>query len=969
MTPERWGRIEELYHAAYAKPPAERAAFLTTACPDDDALRRQVEALLSQTQSGDAFFPQPALGMAQVISDGGLDYLIDRALGGYQIQTLVGAGGMGEVYRAHDPALGRDVAIKVLPREFTSDANRLARFEREARMLAALNHPNICGIYAVEEAEGIRFLVLELVEGETLAARLAARTIGGRNRGLPIEEALTLARQIAEALEAAHDKGVVHRDLKPANVKITPANIVKVLDFGLAKSVVSDGATPDLTHLPSAEPGEHRGGVFGTAGYMSPEQARGLPIDRRTDIWAFGVVLFEMITGRAPFTEETVSDTIAAILKTDPDWKLLPDGVSTDLRRLLRRCLEKEPHRRLQSIGDARVHIDELLSGAADWPETLATERPLTSHWFARPSVAWTVAAVATLIAAFVSSGNLGRRDAPRFSFPLLPPVGTSLATEESPIISPDGRRLAFVAYDDSGTPLLYTTMIGESAPARPLANTAGASLPFWSPDGESIGFFAQGYLRTVDVTTGGPRTLARAGGPRGGSWNKDGVIVFVPSPPAGPSRISAFGNGEDARPIPSPSGRSSGGWFPSFLPDGQYFLEFVPTTSQPENSGVWIVSLETGARSKLVDSQSNAIYAPPGYLLFWREGALWAQAFDVTARTMRGSPQQVEKAIGLNPVTNQALFSVSDSGTLAFFGGAVGESELVWLDRNGNRIGSSRARGVIDTISLSPDAASVVYGVADPSAATFDLWQLRFDGDVLEKLTFNPANDVFPLWSNDGSRIAFMSVRERPPQLYELPANGAGNETLLVRSKLPAVPSGWSHDGRVLFYTLTEPTTWTGDVWAMSIENRAPYSVITSPNDDRYATPSPDGRWLAYVSNESGTFEVYVQALPGPGFRRQVSSTGASQPQWSRDGKELFYMARNRTLMSVSFDSQPTAFVSSPPQPLFATRTKLLEIQGTARSYGVAPDGRRFLVANATQESQLAAITVVLNWLAASAR
>ena len=380
MTPEHWARIEELYHAAYARPPAERAAFLADACPDDAALRRQVEALLNETQSGDAFFPQPALGMAHVIPDGASEYLTDRALGGYQIQMLIGAGGMGEVYRAHDPTLGRDVAIKVLPREFTSDANRLARFEREARMLATLNHPNICGIYAVEEVEGIRFLVLELVEGETLAARLSARTIDGRNKSLPVEDALSLARQIAEALEAAHDKGVVHRDLKPANVKITPANIVKVLDFGLAKSVVSDGSTPDLTHVPSGGQDEHRGGIFGTAAYMSPEQARGLPIDRRTDIWAFGVVLFEMIAGQVPFTGETITDTIATILKTDPDWSVLPDGVSTDLRRLLRRCLEKEPHRRLQSIGDARVHIDELLSGAADWPEPPSDRTTEAAH-------------------------------------------------------------------------------------------------------------------------------------------------------------------------------------------------------------------------------------------------------------------------------------------------------------------------------------------------------------------------------------------------------------------------------------------------------------------------------------------------------------------------------------------------------------------------------------------------------------
>jgi eukaryotic-like serine/threonine-protein kinase len=966
MTAERWHRIEVLYHAAYARPPGERAAFLADACGHDDALRGQVQSLLDAPVSDDAVLRRPALGMAHVVSLMALEDMTDRPLGGYHLKALLGAGGMGEVYRAHDPRLGRDVAIKVLPQEFTSDPDRLARFEREARMLAALNHSNICGIYGFEEVDGTRFLVLELVEGKTLAEMVSERA-GEAGQALSVREALTFARQIAEALEAAHDKGVIHRDLKPANVKITPARIVKVLDFGLAKTVGHDRSSPDLTHVVSGADGA-TGARLGTAAYMSPEQARGLSVDKRTDIWAFGVVLFEMIAGRRPFRGEGVADTLAAILKTDPDWSGLPDGVSPDLVRLLRRCLEKDPRRRLQSIGDARVEVEELLGGGG---------QPTSSSWrfagkriaTAQTAVAWSVAAVAIATAVILGLFTIKRQEAPAFSFSVIPPPGASLATEEAPIISLDGRRLAFVAYDSSGTPVLYTSMIGDAAAARPLLKTAGASLPFWSPDGREIGFFAQGNLQTVDVTTGGVRTLARAGGPRGGTWNADGVIVFVPTPAAGPSRVSASGNGDDARPVPSPSGRPSGGWFPSFLPDGRHFLEFVPTTSQPENSGVWVVSLETGERSKLVDCQSNAVFAPPGFLLFWRAGSLWAQPFDPDARNMRGEPVAVERAVGLNPVTNQALFSISDSGTLAFFAGAVGQSELVWIGRNGNQIAKAGATAVMNAISMSPDAASVVYDSADPTTGTFDLWQLVFGRPAPEKLTFNPANDVFPLWSTDGKRIAFTSVRERPPQVYQLGANSAGTETLLVRTKLPTVPSGWSRDGTRLFYTVMEPATWTGDIWSVSPGSTAPHPVVTTANDDRYGTPSPDGRWLAYVTNESGTFEVMVQALAGPGFRRQVSSDGGAQPQWRDDGSELFYMGRNRTLMSVHFESRPTTFAAGTANALFATRTKGLEIQGTARSYAASPDGQRFLVANATEESHAAAITVVLNRLAALTR
>ena len=440
MTPERWQRIEALYHAAHAQPPDERAAFLADACPEDAALRGEVEALLNDPVSEDEFLRRPALAVAQIVSRIALEDMTERPLGGYHLKALLGAGGMGEVYRAHDPKLGRDVAIKVLPQEFTSDPDRLARFEREARMLAALNHPNICGIYGLEEVDGVRFLVLELVDGKTLAETVSERTARDAGTALPVHEALTVARQIAEALEAAHDKGVVHRDLKPANVKITPAQVVKVLDFGLAKNLGNDRPSPDLTHVASGADGVG-GPPLGTAAYMSPEQARGLPVDKRTDIWAFGVVLFEMIAGRRPFRGDGVTDTLAAILKTDPDWSELPDGVSPDLVRLLRRCLEKDPRRRVQSMGDARVQIEELLGGAGDQsasPTAWRIARARTGN--AQRAIPWSIAAIATATALILALSIIQRPQAPPFSFAVVPPPGASLATEEAPIISPDGR-------------------------------------------------------------------------------------------------------------------------------------------------------------------------------------------------------------------------------------------------------------------------------------------------------------------------------------------------------------------------------------------------------------------------------------------------------------------------------------------------------------------------------------------------
>jgi serine/threonine protein kinase/Tol biopolymer transport system component len=959
MTPERWQRVEELYHAAVSRPPGERASFLADACGEDTGLRRELEGLLDeQLHSGDGFLAAPVA--ASQLPDFRPGAMTGRSLGDYQLEAPVGAGGMGEVYRAVDTKLRREVAIKILARAFTSDSGRLARFEREARMLAALNHPNVCSIYGLEEAEGIQFLILEFVEGETLQDVLRRQPPGS---GLPVHEALTIGRQIAEALEVAHDRGIIHRDVKPANIKITPSGVVKVLDFGLAKTVAGVAAPAHLTHAPIAAGGERTSGTLvGTAAYMSPEQASGKIVDRRSDVWAFGVVLFEMVAGKRPFSGETAADALLSVLHTSPDWTTLPGAVPPDLRRLIRRCLEKDPRRRVQSIGDARVQIEDLLSGTAEQSEAQIVRRGSPRPALASP-IALTVAAAAMALL-LVWAWTFGRSAVPSVEthvLSVLPPQGASFATEEAPALSRDGRRVAFVAYNTTGRQQLYVHALDSTIAPQALPNTDGASLPFWAPNSESIGFFAQGKLKTIHVATGRVQTLADAGGARGGTWNQDGLIVFVPRPFEGPSRISAAGGLVEPLRLAGPA---AGGWFPSFLPDGRNFLLFVPTVRQPENSAVWVASLDSSPPKRLVNSRSNAVFATPGHLLFWREGTLWAQSFDDERVEVRGTPVPVATAVGLNPLTNQALVSVSNSGTLVFFAGAVVESELVWVGRGGAEIGRPGPRGAITTVTLSPDATSVVYDQADSRTASMDLWQFNFARGIPERLTFNPSHDFFPVWSSDGARVAFSSLRDRPPQLYELAATRAGTEKLLLSAKLPNTPSGWSHDGRLLFYTVSDPITG-GDIWALPL-GADPYPVVKSANDERYGTPSPDGRWLAYVSNESGAYEVNVQALGAPGVRRQVSANGGFQPQWRRDGRELFYMAPERTLMAIEFESSLTTFAAAPPKTLFATGMKWIEIQGTARTYAVAPDGQRFLLASATEESRSAAITVILNWTGA---
>ncbi len=572
MTPERWRRVEELYHAALTRDEGDRTAFLVRACAGDDALQREVESLLTQPASARGFLDGPTVAVAaQLPNDIVTSVLSGRRLGAYQVQVRIGVGGMGEVYSARDTRLGRDVALKILPRLFTSDPERLARFEREARVLASLNHPHIGAIYGLEEADGVRALVLELVDGETLADRIARGPI-------PPKEALTVAGQMADALDAAHEKGIVHRDLKPANIKITSDGVVKVLDFGLAKAVSGDAASPDLTQSPTVTVGGTREGVIlGTPAYMSPEQARGQTVDKRTDIWAFGCVLYEMLTGRAAFARNTMTDTLAAIVEGDPEWGALPKGTPVAVRRVLNRCLEKDPKRRLRAIADARLEIDEAQQPD---PAHSHTPAPSRSRW-----LAWT-SAVALLGVVALAWGVWSSRPvpaSPEVRFDITTPEAADPFLLPSVALSADGRQILFVA-DSDGQPHVWLRAIN-SVSARPLAGTGGAFSPFWSPNGRSVAFYADGFLKRLDLDGGLVRRLAKATVGVGGAWSRDGVILFVRTPASAITRVSAEGG--TAVDITRLDAGQVGHSFPHFLPDGRHFLYYV--AAAPDSRGIHV--------------------------------------------------------------------------------------------------------------------------------------------------------------------------------------------------------------------------------------------------------------------------------------------------------------------------------------------------------------------------------------------
>lgn len=876
-------------------------------------------------------------------------------LGPYEILSALGAGGMGEVYRARDTRLGRDVAVKVLPSSFSDDEQRLHRFEQEACAAGALNHPNILIVHDIGSHDGSAYVVSELLEGETLRERIASAA-------LPQRKAIDYALQVARGLAAAHEKGIVHRDLKPENIFVTRDGRVKILDFGLAKlTQPADGQAK--TDIPTRRIDTDPGMVMGTAGYMSPEQVRGRPVDHRADIFSFGAILYEMLTGKRAFHGESPAETMSAILREDPPDLLESNkNVAPALERVVRHCLEKNPEERFHSASDLAFAI-EAMSGSTPTSTQTAAMATLGPRWMKRRElIAWIIAAVAVLGGLVLSVTHLQRAPvdihAVRFSIPT-----PNRASFGAFAISPDGRRLAFVASDSSGKRRLWVRPL-DSLTAQPLPETDGATLPFWSPDSRFIAFLAEGKLKKVDAAGGPPQTIATAPNNVGCAWNRDGVIVFTPNISDGLYRISAAGGEVTPLTTLDISHENSHRW-PQFLPDGRHFLYF----SRQEKSGIYVGSLDSKETRRILDTDFNAKYAPPGYLLFVRESALMAQPFDAGKLELTGEAFPVAEQIGLNTASRVAHFTVSESGVLAYeSGGESANSQLAWYDRAGKQISTIGPPGNYYSLWLSPDEKKVAVERIEKGSG--DIWLIDIARNTAARFTFDPAWDLAPIWSPDGSRIVFASVRNGPPNLYVKPSSGSTNEELLLKTSGAKVPTDWSSDGKYILYRELN-TKGKMDLWILPLEgDRTPRPFLQDDFDKSGAKFSPDGKWVAYSSDESGQYQVYVQPFPGPGGKYQVSSSGGANPRWRRDEKELFYLTPDGKLMAVEVKAGST-FEAVAAKPLFDEKISRWFASGAGAginsrdNYAVSSDGQRFLRNDLMEVSGSPPITVVLNWTA----
>ena len=963
MHPDRWAEVERIFHAAAARPAGERAAFVRDACRDDDKLRRDVESLLARPASARGFLDGPAVAVAaQMVSDVGASVLSGRRLGAYLVHERIGAGGMGEVYRARDSKLGRDVALKILPHVFTGDPDRLARFEREARVLASLNHPHIGAIYGLEDADGIRALVLELVSGETLADRIACGPI-------PVNDALPIARQLVDALDTAHEKGIVHRDLKPANIKITPDGVVKVLDFGLAKAASADTATADLTRSPTATVGGTREGVIlGTAAYMSPEQARGHAIDKRTDIWAFGCVLYEMLTGRAVFARNTMTDTLAAVVEREPDWTLLPGTALAPVRKLLERCLEKEPKWRLRDIGDVRHQLDEVEAGLQlQSIATAGSDSDASSKQTALRFVPWGIAAAAILVAVVTllrGASPPAVNEATPFSFTVPPP------TDKDPFpiapmfltVAPDGSGLAVVAGEVSGNQRLYLRTIN-SVEMRALQGTENVDQPFWSADSRSIAFVdrLQSKLKRIDVAGGPPRTIADVPGGQtlqGGTWNQNGDILFGIIGGGNPLFKVPAGGGT---PVPATTLDRAAGelghFWPHFLPDGDHFLYTVPN-ARADRSGIYLGSLKSSGSTRVVDSLSNAVYSEPGFLLFVRDETLLAQRFDLARMTLIEEPVVVANGMGTGAGNGRAAFAASRDGVLAYRpqSGGVYTTTLMWLDRSGKSLGPVGSPNLHRSIAVSPDGTRVAVQIGWTVGS--DIWVTDFIRGIPTRLTSDPSNEEWPVWSPDGTRIAFASNRDGSVfNIFDMPADGSAAPHLLFQSDRSKKPVQWSNDGHWLLFD-------SNGIYALPLDGiRTPIAIGSGTRQASFAKISPDGAWVAYSSDETGRSEIFLQRFPSPSGRWPVSNNGGTRPHWRGDGRELYYLG---------FDNQFYAVPVTPGSPPVIGAAKALfpvrltsAPTGATMFDGIEPssDGQRFLINLAGESASPQAVTVKVNW------
>ena len=878
--------------------------------------------------------------------------MIGRTLGHYKILEQLGKGGMGVVFLADDLNLGRKVALKFLPDIFTSDSERMARFEREAKLLASLNHPNIAAIYGLEKADGKRFLVLEYVEGETLQARISKRP-------LPVEEALAICRQIAEALEAAHEKGIIHRDLKPANVMIAEGDKAKILDFGLAKALADEIQSVDSSQSPTITEAMTRPGVvLGTAAYMSPEQAKGKSVDKRADIWAFGCILYECLTGKRIFAGETVTETLAAILKGEPDWNALPEAIAPKIRFVLRRCLEKDVRRRFRDAADVQIQIEEEVSLEAEpehgIPETKGGRKLLL---LALAAIIFLV--LGGIAAWFLKPSAPSLAQNPAYLEINLPP-GDELETTMTPpiAISPNGRHLAYVAIHH-GVHQLFVRTLGEGYEARMLQGTEGAQYPFFSPDSAWIGFFAESKLKKVSLTGGTARTICPSGNWGGAAWGGDNTIVFAPSDDSNLLRVSADGGEpQDLTTLDRTKGESSHR-YPQFLPGGEALLFTVSNGVGWDEFDVAALRLDTGERITVVEGGHTGRFVPTGHLVYYRAGELLAVPFDpIHLKVLDNSPTTIEEGVKESSSPIGGEYSFSATGSLAYVPANLRQLErrLVWVDRKGavEPIPAARIQPYYNEawfgLSISPDGQQVAVQIDSDTKEIFVYDLVR---GTMTQITDEGSSSQSPIWTPNGKSITYVGHREGFRNIYRKSADGTGKEEKLTTGENQQIPYSWSPEGNLLIYNDLNPANGY-DICVLHLDgDRRQEYFLNASHNEYNGQLSGDGHWLAYVSNETGRDEVYVCPFPGRVPKWQISKEGGMIPRWARSGRELFYRNGDK-MMVVDIQTEPT----------FKTGTPTLLFKGQFGAGDVTPDGKRFLMVQSVEPEQAPTrIHLVLNW------
>lgn len=880
-------------------------------------------------------------------------------LGPYEIQSTLGAGGMGEVYRARDARLDRAVAVKVLASHLSSSPELKQRMEREARAISALNHPNICHLYDIGSQNGTDYLVMELLEGETLAAKIG-------KGAMPLGEVLHIGVDVAEALEVAHRQGIVHRDLKPGNIMITKSG-AKLMDFGLAKSMATGlgggsasapllSAARTMSEASPLSPLTTAGAILGTIQYMAPEQIEGKEADARSDLFALGAILYEMATGGRPFGGKSQISVASAILEKNPEpISAVQPHTPPALDYLVNTCLAKNPDDRFQTAHDVKLQLNWIAQDSAAGRKLQPEDARETRS---REKWAWLAAAVfAIALIVFVVWWHSSKppEQTTYFSAPL-PFIARDAA------ISPNGHTVAVVGYRESERKNILWIYEPGSQEATSIPNTDGANFPFWSPDGRSLGFFADGKLKKLSLAGGPVQTLCDAPTGRGAAWNKDGVILFTPNGLLGVGLYRISASGGAATPLTAPDknlGEDSHRW-PQFLPDGVHYLySAINLSGRKELYSIYAGSLDSTERKLITRARANAAYVDPGYLLFYRDQTLFGQRFDAKKLEMSGEPTPILTEVQYSPRIAKAVFAATTGGLLvAQQGTDSGAAQILWFDRKGQEIGVALKPGIYGNIFLSPNGKTVSSDTTDPASQNTDIWTYDLETQSAKRLTFDPSIDSMPVWSPDGNRLVFASNRDLKFDLYLKDANGAQEEKIIPADGPDRFPNDWSHDGKYVLYERGP------DLWYVTIPELKASQFLKAASTLKSAQFSPDGKWVAYASNESGRWEIYVTSFPDARGKWQVSNAGGDQPKWRSDGKELFYLAPDAKLMAVpvttgaNFDARTPAvlFQANPRDTIAATSEQFF--------YDVSKDGQRFLI-NTQVKTSMRPMSVVLNWAA----